>query len=123
MARDKDKKQNRDDAARKKKSFWSNFFEPIPAEDDFDPASANRQYGEPPEPPLKHLFDDEEVAFSDEDDAEDLARLTWEDGEKVVSDTEPNPLCRAAAPERGVEIEEKRRGKNPPVRPRRRRFL
>jgi len=88
MARDKDKKQNRDDAARKKKSFWSNFFEPIPAEDDFDPASANRQYGEPPEPPLKHLFDDEEVAFSDEDDAEDLARLTWEDGEKVVSDTE-----------------------------------
>ncbi|MEZ4509553.1 MAG: FtsQ-type POTRA domain-containing protein [Eubacteriales bacterium] len=88
MARDKGKKQNREDITGKKKNFWSNFFEPIPAEDDFDPASANRQYGEPPEPPLKHLFDDEEVAFSDEEDAQDLARLTWEDGEKVVSDTQ-----------------------------------
>ena len=88
MARDRDKKSNHDPAQEKKKSFWSNFFEPVPSDDDFDPASANRQYGEPPEPPLKHLFSDEDVEFSDEEDAEDLARLTWEDGEKVVTDTE-----------------------------------
>jgi hypothetical protein len=40
-----------------------------------DPALANRQYGEPPEPPLKHLFDDEDLDFSDEEDAESIAKL------------------------------------------------
>ncbi len=88
MAKDKDRKPNLDGDMPKKKSFWSHFFEPIPSEEEFDPALANRQYGEPPEPPLKHLFDEEELTFSDEEDAQDLARLTWEDGEKVVSDTE-----------------------------------
>ncbi len=87
MAKDKNRKSN-NEPKQKKKSFWSNFFEPVPSDDDFDPASANRQYGEPPEPPLTHLFSDEDVEFSDEEDAEDLARLTWEDGEKVVTDTE-----------------------------------
>ena len=85
MAKDKGKQSNQDSGGTKKKSFWSNFFEPVPSDDDFDPASANRQYGEPPEPPLKHLFSDDDVEFSDEDDAEDLAKLTWADGEKVVS--------------------------------------
>lgn len=88
MAKDKGKQSNQDSGGTKKKSFWSNFFEPVPSDDDFDPASANRQYGEPPEPPLKHLFSDDDVEFSDEDDAEDLAKLTWADGEKVVSDTQ-----------------------------------
>jgi len=87
MAKDKAKKSNHDVDGTKKKRFWSNFFEPVPSDDDFDPASANRQYGEPPEPPLKHLFSDEDVEFSDEDDAEDLSKLTWSDGESVVSDT------------------------------------
>ena len=87
MAKDKTKQPNSGDG-QKKKNFWSNFFEPVPSDDDYDPASANRQYGEPPEPPLTHLFNDDEVEFSDEDDAEDLAKLSWEDGEKVVSDTE-----------------------------------
>ena len=82
MAKDRGRKSNEDPGG--KKSFWSNFFEPVPSDDDFDPASANRQYGEPPEPPLKHLFSDDDVEFSDEEDAEYLAKLTWEDGEKVV---------------------------------------
>ncbi len=88
MARDKGRQSNDESGGAKKKSFWSNFFEPVPSDDDFDPASANRQYGEPPEPPLKHLFNDDDVEFSDDEDAEYLGRLTWEDGEKVVSDTE-----------------------------------
>ncbi len=88
MEKKRGKQSNTNLGAGKKKSFWSNFFEPVPSDDDFDPASANRQYGEPPEPPLQHLFSDDDVEFSDEDDAEVLDRLTWEDGEKVVSDTE-----------------------------------
>lgn len=71
----------------KKKGFWSNFFEPVPQDEEFDPASANRQYGEPPEPPLKHLFDEEDLNFSDEEDAESIANLTWDDGEQVVTDS------------------------------------
>ncbi len=88
MAKDKGKQYQDEPSGAKKRSFWSNFFEPVPSDEDFDPASANRQYGEPPEPPLKHLFSDDDVEFSDEEDAEYLARLTWEDGEKVVTDTE-----------------------------------
>ena len=88
MAKDKGKQSNQEPGGTKKRSFWSNFFEPVPSDDDFDPASANRQYGEPPEPPLKHLFSDDDVEFSDDEDAEDLAKLTWADGEKVVSDTQ-----------------------------------
>ena len=88
MAKDRGRQNHNESGGTKKKSFWSNFFEPVPSDDDFDPASANRQYGEPPEPPLKHLFSDDDVEFSDEEDAEYLAKLTWEDGEKVVSDTQ-----------------------------------
>lgn len=98
MAKDRGRQSNNDSGG-KKKSFWSNFFEPVPSDDDFDPASANRQYGEPPEPPLKHLFSDDDVEFSDEEDAEYLARLTWEDGEKVVSDTERIRHIKPAAQE------------------------
>ena len=108
MAKDKGKQPNNGDG--QKKSFWSNFFEPVPSDDDYDPASANRQYGEPPEPPLTHLFNDDEVEFSDEEDAEDLAKLSWEDGEKVVSDTErirytakPRDTERTKAKKKGTE--------------------
>jgi cell division septal protein FtsQ len=87
MAKDKDKQSHQNVSGTKKKSFWANFFEPVPSDDDFDPALANRQYGEPPEPPLKHLFSEDDLEFSDEEDAAYLARLTWEDGEKVVTDT------------------------------------
>lgn len=72
-------------APQKKKSFWAHFFEPIPDAEETDPATANRQYGEPPESALVHLFGDDEVEYSDEQDKEALAGLTWEDGEKVVS--------------------------------------
>ena len=109
MAKDRGRQSNDESGGTKKKSFWSNFFEPVPSDDDFDPASANRQYGEPPEPPLKHLFSDDDVDFSDEEDAEYLARLTWEDGEKVVSDTE-RLRYRAGVEER--EKPKKRKGEN-----------
>jgi cell division septal protein FtsQ len=87
MARGKDKQPKNEREQKKKSGFWSLFFEPVPSEEEVDPASANRQYGEPPEPPLTHLFSDDDLEFSDEEDAENLARLTWEDGEQVVSDT------------------------------------
>jgi len=87
MARSKGKQPKSEKERQKKKNFWSHFFEPVPPDEEIDPASANRQYGEPPEPPLKHLFDDEELEFSDEEDAENMSRLMWDDGEKVVSDT------------------------------------
>ncbi|MCE5190063.1 MAG: FtsQ-type POTRA domain-containing protein [Eubacteriales bacterium] len=87
MAKNRDKQPKNDRDREKKKGFWSNFFEPVPSDEEYDPASANRQYGEPPEPPLKHLFDDEELDFSEEDDANSLAKLTWDDGEQVVSDS------------------------------------
>ncbi len=87
MARGKDKKKNSDSEREQKRGFWSHFFEPVPSEEDVDPASANRQYGEPPEQPLTHLFSDDELEFSDEEDAQNIAGLTWDDGEKVISDT------------------------------------
>ena len=107
MAKDKGRQSNHDSGGTKK-SFWSNFFEPVPSDEDFDPASANRQYGEPPEPPLKHLFSDDDVDFSDEEDAEYLARLTWEDGEKVVTDTQ---RMRYIKPERQEEPKNKSKRK------------
>ncbi len=70
-----------------KKGFWSHFFEPVPPDDELDPASANRQYGEPPGVPLTHLFTDDELDYSDEKDAANLAHLTWSDGERVVPDS------------------------------------
>lgn len=87
MARNKERQPKNERDREKKKGFWSNFFEPVPSEEEVDPALANRQYGEPPEPPLKHLFSDDELDFSDEEDEESLARLTWDDGEQVVSDS------------------------------------
>lgn len=87
MAKDRDSKPNIGRDPARKPSFWSHFFEPVPPEEETDPASANRQYGEPPEPPLKHLFGEDELEFSEEEDAANIARLTWDDGENVVSDT------------------------------------
>ena len=83
----KKKDQQPKNEREKKKGFWSSFFEPVPADEEYDPASANRQYGEPPEPPLKHLFGEDDLEFSEEEDAANIARLTWDDGENVVSDT------------------------------------
>jgi len=87
MAKSRDQKPNSDQRKAKKRSFWSNFFEPVPPDEESDPASANRQYGEPPEPSLTHLFSEDDLEFSDEEDAENIAHLTWDDGESVVSDT------------------------------------
>lgn len=87
MAKNKEKQANSDKEREKKKGFWSNFFEPVPSDEEYDPALANRQYGEPPEPPLKHLFSEDELDFSEEEDAESIAKLTWDDGEQVVSDS------------------------------------
>lgn len=113
MAKGKGKQPNNEKERRKKKSFWSRFFEPVPPDEEDDPASANRQYGEPPEPPLKHLFDDGELEFSDEEDAKDISRLTWDDGEKVVSDT---ARMRYRA-ENGLDGEHaKKQGEEEPIR-------
>ena len=87
MAKRRDQKPNSNQQKAKKRSFWSNFFEPVPQDEESDPASANRQYGEPPEPSLTHLFSEDDLEFSDEQDAENIAHLTWDDGESVVSDT------------------------------------
>lgn len=87
MAKNRDQKPNSEQKKTKKRSFWSNFFEPVPPDEEVDPASANRQYGEPPEPSLTHLFSEDDLEFSDEEDAENIAHLTWDDGESVVSDT------------------------------------
>lgn len=87
MAKNKDKQPKNERDRERKKGFWSNFFEPVPSEEEVDPALANRQYGEPPEPQLRHLFDDEELDFSEEEDAESIAKLTWDDGEQVVTDS------------------------------------
>lgn len=98
MAKDRDKTKNGEQKREKKRGFLSHFFEPVPPEEDIDPASANRQYGEPPEQPLTHLFSDDELEFSDEEDAEKIADLTWDDGEKVVSDTTRMRYRKRAAP-------------------------
>ncbi|HRX59062.1 MAG TPA: FtsQ-type POTRA domain-containing protein [Eubacteriales bacterium] len=110
MAKGKGKQPNSEKERQKKKNFWSHFFEPVPPDEESDPASANRQYGEPPEPPLKHLFSDEELEFSDVEDAENMSRLMWDDGEKVVSDTarvrysaEPGPRKERAQKQSGEE--------------------
>lgn len=106
MAKSRDQKPNSDQQKAKKRSFWSNFFEPVPPDEEVDPAQANRQYGEPPEPSLTHLFSEDDLEFSDEEDAENIAHLTWDDGESVVSDT---ARMRYRAPEEPRE----RRAKKP----------
>lgn len=87
MAKNRDRQPKNDRDREKKKGFWSSFFEPVPSDEEYDPALANRQYGEPPEPPLNHLFSEDELDFSEEEDAESIARLTWDDGEQVVTDS------------------------------------
>ncbi len=112
MAKRKDGQFNSGNSRGKaKKSFWSHFFEPVPSDEEFDPASANRQYGEPPEPPLTHLFGDEELRYSEEQDAANLAHLTWDDGEKVVSDS-----ARIRMGKRGASRSAKSAGADEPIR-------
>ena len=113
MAKSKDRQPKNERDREKKKGFWSSFFEPVPSDEEADPALANRQYGEPPEPPLKHLFDDEDLDFSDEEDAESIAKLTWDDGERVVTDS---VRMRYTPEERETARRERARG--PSFRPR-----
>jgi cell division septal protein FtsQ len=113
MAKGKERQPKPEKERQKKKGFWSHFFEPVPPDEETDPASANRQYGEPPEPPLKHLFDDGELEFSDEEDAENMASLTWDDGEKVVSDTARVRYHAASGPR---EKRPKKQKKEGPIR-------
>ena len=46
---------------------------------------------EPPEEELIHLFDDDEVEYSDEQDAAALSELMWDDGEHVVDELPQQP--------------------------------
>ena len=77
-----------------KKSIWSYFFEPVPddEDDDFfsDDFDDDRPYGEPPQDDAPaSLFDESELVYSADEDAAAAARLTWSDGERVVSGRRP----------------------------------
>ena len=92
MAR-KNRKQEKEN---KKKShgLFAALFAPLDElEDDgidydteFDDEEAIDEDGE-----LIHLFDDDEVEFSEEEDMEAADSLTWDDGERVVLDYDPIP--------------------------------
>lgn len=71
------------DPERKKRSLLSSLFEPA------DAPETDGLFDEPaPEDDaeLVHLFDDDDVEYSDEQDEAVLSDLTWNDGEHVVED-------------------------------------
>lgn len=78
MAKDK-----RDQKQKKKRSLLSSLFEPA-AESETDGLFDEPDFQDDPE--LVHLFDDDEVEYSDEQDEAALSGLTWSDGERVVED-------------------------------------
>lgn len=78
MAKDK-----RDQKQKKKRSLLSSLFEPA-AESETDGLFDEPDFQDDPE--LVHLFDDDEVEYSDEQDEAVLSGLTWSDGERVVED-------------------------------------
>ena len=90
MAKKGGKKANK---AGKKKSFWSNFFEPvddfIDEPEEYDAAEGEEAFdgeeGAPAEPPM-HLFSDDELDYDEKDDLNAVDSLTWDDGEAVVDD-------------------------------------
>lgn len=78
MAKDK-----RDQKQKKKRSLLASLFEPA-AESETDGLLDEPDFQDDPE--LVHLFDDDEVEYSDEQDEAALSGLTWSDGERVVED-------------------------------------
>lgn len=78
MAKDK-----RDQKQKKKRSLLASLFEPA-AESETDGLFDEPDFQDDPE--LVHLFDDDEVEYSDEQDEAALSGLTWSDGERVVED-------------------------------------
>lgn len=78
MAKDK-----RDQKQKKKRSLLASLFEPA-AESETDGLFDEPDFQDDPE--LVHLFDDDEVEYSDEQDEAALSGLTWSDGERVVEE-------------------------------------
>ncbi len=78
MAKDK-----RDQKQKKKRSLLASLFEPA-TESETDGLFDEPDFQDDPE--LVHLFDDDEVEYSDEQDEAALSGLTWSDGERVVED-------------------------------------
>ena len=77
MAKDK-REQNQ----KKKRSLLASLFEPA-EESETDGLFDEPDFQDDPE--LVHLFDDDEVEYSDEQDEAALSELTWSDGERVVT--------------------------------------
>ena len=78
MAKDK-REQNQ----KKKRSLLASLFEPA-EESETDGLFDEPDFQDDPE--LVHLFDDDEVEYSDEQDEAALSELTWSDGERVVTE-------------------------------------
>lgn len=71
------------DPEQKKRSLLSSLFEPA------EESETDGLFDEPDledDAELVHLFDDDEVEYSDEQDEAALSDLTWNDGERVVED-------------------------------------
>ncbi|MGN0784589.1 MAG: FtsQ-type POTRA domain-containing protein [Candidatus Aphodomorpha sp.] len=78
MAKDK-----REQKQKKKRSLLASLFEPA-EESETDGLFDEPDFQDDPE--LVHLFDDDEVEYSDEQDEAALSELTWSDGERVVTE-------------------------------------
>lgn len=76
-------KNKRDQKQKKKRSLLASLFEPA-AESETDGLFDEPDFQDDPE--LVHLFDDDEVEYSDEQDEAALSELTWSDGARVVED-------------------------------------
>lgn len=81
--------ERKKDKPERRRSFWQNFFEPI-----VDEQEPSDEFDDPEEPELEHLFDDDEVEYSEEQDISLVDSLTWSDGEPVVEDTDTLEIAR-----------------------------
>ena len=78
-------KKKRDAEQKKRRGLLASLFEPA------DGPETENAADEPPEEELIHLFDDDEVEYSDEQDAAALSELMWDDGEHVVDELPQQP--------------------------------
>lgn len=60
---------------------------------------------------LIHLFDDDEVEYSEEQDYADAENLVWDDGERVVTDYDPIPAEEPASEGASASPDKPKRGR------------
>lgn len=60
---------------------------------------------------LIHLFDDDEVEYSEEQDYADAENLVWDDGERVVTDYDPIPAEEPASEGSSASPDKPKRGR------------